>query len=130
MTRDVRDFAKEGTDGFNLLKTLLERTPNIYANHKVRLNSLLDIPVRLTSLQESVAVGNKVMLLLSHIASLDALFATPPGDVPELRRRDELILYVMSSLCQPVLSSFQRTQGLREEIAIIVRGARISATLL
>ena len=109
VTRDTRDFAKEGADGFKTLKTLLERTPTVYANHKVRHYPLLEVPVRLTSLQESVAVGNKVILLLSHIASLDALFATPPGDKPELRRRDELILYVAFPLCQRVLNSFQPT---------------------
>ena len=34
------------------------------------------------------------MLLISHVVLLDALFATPPGDRPELQRRDELVLYV------------------------------------
>ena len=30
------DVAKEGAGGFKPLKTLLERLPSVYANHKVR----------------------------------------------------------------------------------------------
>ena len=103
------------------------RIPTVYSDHKVCPRPLFGIPVRLTSLQESIAFINKVTLLLSHITSLDILFAASPGDVPELRRRDELIQWVVSPLCWPVLSSFQRTQGHRGKTAVVMRGARVSA---
>ena len=51
--------------------------------------------MKLIPLQESVSVGNKVEVLLQRIASLEALFATPPGDVDEQRRRYDLIWYVV-----------------------------------
>ena len=47
----------------------------------------------LTILKESIVVGNKVEVLLSRVVSLHALFGTPPGDVTEQRRRDEVIQY-------------------------------------
>ena len=51
--------------------------------------------MKLIPLQESVSVGNKVEVLLQRIASLEALFATLPGDVDEQRRRYDLIRYVV-----------------------------------
>ena len=73
--------------------------------------SLPEMFVQLTPLQESVAIGNKVALLLLHINSLDALFSTPPGNVPELERRDELILYAVFSACMPCSDFFPANSG-------------------
>ena len=81
---------------FGPFMALLEKIPAVYANHKVRQR----FPTRyscssLIHLQDSLSLKNKAAVLLSHITSLDALFVTGPDDVPELRRRDKLIRYVM-----------------------------------
>lgn len=56
---------------------------------------LLKAFLRLTLPQEAVAIGNKIENLLLHVAALEALFTTRPGDVEEQRRRNELIRYVV-----------------------------------
>ena len=43
------------------------------------------------SFQETVAVGNKVSNLLSRIVALEDCFDSPPSDVADQRRRDDLI---------------------------------------
>ena len=60
----------------------------------------------LTYLQETIAARNKIENLLSCVDTLEALFATPPGDVAEQRRRSELRGYANFPLQTSVLSSF------------------------
>ena len=70
-------------------------------------SSLLETVVWLNPRQESPTLKNKVKLLLSHVDSLEDIFATPPNnDVPEMDRRDKLILYVTISLVYSVLIRF------------------------
>jgi len=69
-------------------------------------NILLRILLRRTHFQGSVAVGNMIELLLSHIVVLEERFDSRPSDVAELRRRDELEQYVISPPLDLVLSSF------------------------
>ena len=68
--------------------------------------------------------------LLSRVAALEALFATPPGDghVEEQRRRSELIRYVVILPPDSVLNSFQRARRHRGTIAVIVREVRAAET--
>ena len=49
-------------------------------------------------LQETVFARNKIEDLLSRIVTLEARFATLPGDVEEQRRRHELIWYAILPL--------------------------------
>ena len=75
---------------------------------------LLNIHLLQARLQETVAVGGKIDGLLSRIAALEELFATPPGDVAEQRRRDGLIRYVVIPLltwCSVPSSSFKDIEG-------------------
>lgn len=55
-------------------------------------DSLLEILFWLTT-QQGFSIAKKVEGLISRVASMDALFAIPPGDVAELRRREEVIRY-------------------------------------
>ena len=67
-------------------------------------SSLLETVVWLNPPQEFPALKNKVELLLLHVDSLEKIFSTPPNDdVPEMDRRDKLILYVTISLVYSVL---------------------------
>ena len=97
-TAIVTDVPKEAAGGFGPLKAILEAISTVYTKHKVRLRPLLTIILLLTHLQETVAVGNKIENLLSHLTVLNALFATLPKDVAEQRRRSELLRYVFSPL--------------------------------
>ncbi|KAF9777553.1 hypothetical protein BJ322DRAFT_1096259 [Thelephora terrestris] len=63
---------EEAVSGFGPLRSLLGAISAAYANR-----------------EEAIAVENKVEVLLSCAASLDALFATSPGEAAERRRRDE-----------------------------------------
>ncbi|KAF9786370.1 hypothetical protein BJ322DRAFT_1140245, partial [Thelephora terrestris] len=65
---------EEALSGFSSLRSLLEAVSAVYASH-----------------EESIAVVTKIEGLLSRVALIDALFATPPGNAPELRCRDEVI---------------------------------------
>lgn len=87
---------KAASGGFYPLKVLLENISSTCAHHDVRMRPSARSFVPLIPLQESPGVGNKITLLLAHIASMDSLFATPPGDVVEQRRRDEAIRHVKS----------------------------------
>ena len=78
---------------------------------KFAYNLLPKILFVLTHLQETVAVRNKIENLLSRIAALEELFATHPGDVADLKRRDELIRYAAIPFLGSVLSSFQEARG-------------------
>lgn len=89
-------LSKETTDGFGPLKALLGAIVAAYANQKVRPRPPpTGVPARLTPSQESVAVRNKVEVILSRIDPIDALFATPPGNRDEQRRRYDVKRYVI-----------------------------------
>lgn len=88
---------------------------------------LILILVQRTPPQESVAVRRKVEVILSHIASLDMLFAAPPGDVDEQRRRYDLLRYAIIYPVCSALTSFQQVSGHRGAVKIIVRGAGVAA---
>jgi hypothetical protein len=60
-------------------------------------NLLPRVLLRRTHFQESVAVGNKTKVLLSHIVVLEERFDSLPGVVEEQRRRDKVIEYVIAS---------------------------------
>jgi hypothetical protein len=47
------------------------------------------------NLQETATIGDNIEHLLSCIVALETHFATSPGDVKELRRRRDLIRYVV-----------------------------------
>lgn len=59
-----------------------------------------------THLQRTVAVGNKIEDVLSRIVALENQLDSQPGDIAELRRRDELIRYATVSPTYSMLSSF------------------------
>ncbi|KAF9646611.1 hypothetical protein BDM02DRAFT_3270823 [Thelephora ganbajun] len=71
------------------LKAVLRTIAAVHANH-----------------QETVAIGNKIEVLLSCIVALEERFDSRPGDVEEQRRRRELIGYVVIPPSDAVLSSF------------------------
>ena len=95
----------EATKRFGPLKAVLGVIPAFYANGEVRQQPLLDSPLTNT-LQESVTVGNKIEILLSHVIALEECFDSRPGDVAEQRRRDELIRYVAVPPLNLDLSTF------------------------
>ena len=84
---------KGATEKFGPLKAVLGAIPAIYANREVRRQQPQDSSLMNTP-QESVAIGNKVEVLLSHVVTLEECFDSRPGDVTEQRRRDQLIRYV------------------------------------
>jgi len=96
-------------------------------NTKFAHHSLLTISSLQIHLQETLVVRDKIEDLLSRVAALEADFATLPGDVDEQRRRRELIRYVILSLWGSTLTSFQRAQGHRGEIAVFLQEARAAA---
>ncbi|KAF9786252.1 hypothetical protein BJ322DRAFT_775178 [Thelephora terrestris] len=67
------NIANEGMIGFGPLGSLLRTVSDIYAD------------------REYATIKNMADRLLSRVNSLDRLFATPPGDVAEQRRRDRVI---------------------------------------
>ena len=82
----------EAKRGFGPLKALLDVISAAYADRQVRLRlPTCNPPGTNTSLQGTITVRNKVGVLLPRIKSLNALFATPPSDVEDLRSRDKLI---------------------------------------
>jgi len=88
----------------------------------------LKISSRRIHLQETLVVRNKIEDILSRVATLEANFATLPGDVDEQSRRSELIRYAILFLWDSTLTSFQQAQGHRGEIAVLLREARVAAT--
>ena len=91
------DATRDAMDGFGPLKAVLGDISAVYDNYEVRSRP----PTQNSSLtNQSAAIGNKIGVLLSHLAALEAGFATCPGDgnVAELRRRRELIRYAIFSL--------------------------------
>ena len=95
----LTEVSEDAAIGFGPLKALLGAIVAVYADHEVRHHPLVEIDVQPTPLQESAAVRTKVEVLLSRIVPLDALFSTSPGDVDELRRRDDVMRYVVIPLC-------------------------------
>ena len=85
--------AKNDTEKFGPLKTVLEEVLAQYANREVCLQPIYSNSPLTNTFQESVAVGNRVANLLRRIVALEELFDLPPplGDVAEQRRRRELI---------------------------------------
>jgi len=90
--------AEEAMDGFGSLKIVLGAISTIYANYQVRLRPLFKILFWRTNLQDTAVIGNKIEILLSHLAVLEARFATRPSDVAEQRRRSRLIRYAIFPL--------------------------------
>lgn len=81
---------KEATGKFGPLKVVLAAIPASCADDEVRQQQPQDSPLT-SEFQGSVAVGNKVEILLSHIVILEESFGPRPGDVVEQMRRNELI---------------------------------------
>ena len=96
-TRGSRNTLRCRTRGSRCIR-LSQDPPRGYVRYQLKWKSLPTIPcfkfVFFTPLQEYTAVGNKAEVLLLRIASLDALFATLPGDVVEQKRRCEVTWYV------------------------------------
>ena len=88
--------ANEAKEKFGPLKVVLGTIPAVYANREVRSKPPShNSPLTSEFQQGSVAVGNKIEVLLSHIVTLEQFFDSRPGDVAEQRRRDELIRYIL-----------------------------------
>ena len=98
---------KEVTEKFGPLKAVLGAIPAIYPNREVRRQQPQD-PTLMGAFQESVAVENKVEVLLSHVVALEECFDSRPGDVTEQRRRDQLIRCVIAPPLNLDLITFQR----------------------
>jgi hypothetical protein len=80
---------------FSALKAVLDVVSADCADRDVRFQPpAQDSLVKPTSLQDDVAVGQKARGLLPRIVALEEGFDSPPRDVEELRRRDEVIRYV------------------------------------
>ena len=82
----------EHADGFSPFKAVLEA---IATNYKVCTWPRAQDHSLTNRLQESLAVGNAIECSLSDIATLDTLFAMPPGNVVDQRHRSELLRYVI-----------------------------------
>ena len=90
------DTARAGgaMDGFDLLTTLLVSISSIYTSHEVCPRSPNGLCVFAHALlQDTGPARNEIEALGSQITQLGTLFATPPSDVVEVRRRSELIRY-------------------------------------
>ena len=112
--------ATEAAGRFSPLKTALGAIPAIYANRKVRLSpSLLKTLCRRTHLQETATIGDTIENLLSRIVALEMRFETSPGEVEELRRRSDLIRYVIIPSSNLVLRSFQQVHRYRSPAAAV-----------
>ena len=83
-------------------------------------DSLLDVLLCRTQLQETAAIRNEIEDILSRVFVLEKRFATPPGDVGEQRRRSELIRYVVIPPLDAMLSFFQQGQGHRKSTTVLV----------
>lgn len=86
--------ARDGSKKFGPLKAALGAILDFYANHEVRLRSLVRNSPLTNTFQDSVTAGNKIGNLLWRINTLEERLDSPPTDVAE-RRRGELIGYVM-----------------------------------
>ena len=84
------EVAGEAAEKFGPLKVVLSSIPPLYANREVRQQSPWDSPLT-NSFQESVAIANKIEILLSDVIDLEKIFDSRPGDVAELGRRCALI---------------------------------------
>ena len=84
-------------------------------------DSLLEILLGLTVLQEFVVVKKKIEGLASRVASMDALFEAPPGDVAELRRRDGVIWYGAIPHSRWVLTPSSEFKGIEGQLRSLSR---------
>jgi hypothetical protein len=114
--------AKSEAEKFTPLKVALENIPALCANHVIRLRR----PAcnhHSHDFQETSAVGNKITNLLARIVALEIRFDTPPSNVPEQRRRVDLIrcVAIMYSSFAPTLCSFlpSKLDGVRELLQLL-----------
>ena len=107
----------EAAEVFGPLKAILGVISAVYTQYEVCLQLLLGI-LPDNCLQETVAVRNKINNLLSRIAVLEVLLATPAGDVAEKKCWNELLLYAIPPCPDLVLIFSQKTQGDCEPIAV------------
>ena len=125
-TRKEKGKQPDAAGGFGPLKAVLGAASAAYIDHKVRTQSSAQDSSLTNRPQETAAVRNKIENLLSRVTALEALFATPPGEVIEQRRRNGLIRYavippVNFPLLVTMLSYSQQAQGHRGAIAVVVQ---------
>ena len=84
--------------------------------------SLLEILLGLTVLQDFVVAKKKVEGLASRVASMDARFEGPPGDVAERRRRGGVIRYGVILHPRSVLTPFSEFKLIERKLRSLSRG--------
>ena len=85
-------------------------------------DSLLEILLGLTVLQEFVVVKKKIEGLASRVASMDAHFEGPPGDVAERRRRGGVIRYGVIPHSRSMLTPFSELKVIEGKLRSLSRG--------
>ena len=92
----VFEVAKGASEAFGPLKAVLMTVSAVYDQYKVhQLPSARNFLPTLTHLQGTVAVKDKIDVLLSRITKLEKVFEKPSVDEEERGRRKELLLFVI-----------------------------------
>ena len=98
---------KGATEGFGPLKAVLQSLHSaVYADCQVCIQPPAQGSPLRTSFQGTVTVGGKIEGLISRVVALEERFNSPPNDVEEQRRRNELIRYAAAPPLWQVLTSF------------------------
>jgi hypothetical protein len=107
------DIETETTDVFGSLRVALGAIHAVYANREVRLRSPpLKAFHQRAHLQETTTIRDIIESLLSRIVALGTRFVeTSPSDMEELRRRSDLIRYIIAPPFNLVLRSFQQVHS-------------------
>ena len=110
VTKSVRrstslEDPNKATEKFGPLKVVLGAISAFYANREVSQQHPQGSPLT-DAFQGTVAVGNRIEVLLSHVVVLEESLSSRPGDVAEQRRRNALIQYVISPPSNSDLSIF------------------------
>ena len=97
--------SRRAEEGFGPLKAVLHDILTVYAGRKVRRQFPVQNPPLTMEFQETVAVERYIKNLLPRIVALEELFNSPPGEVAEHRRRQELIRYAVNRPLRSFLMS-------------------------
>ena len=95
----------EAAEKFGPLIVALEAIRVVCGDNEVRQQLPFHKAPLTNKFQRSIAVRNKIKVLLPHVVGLEKCFDSSPGDVRELNRREGLTRYAIIPLPCAVLTS-------------------------
>ena len=89
------DVAKGPAEAFTPLKAVLESISILCEKYQVCSDTVFTATPQRSHLQNTVAVKDKIEILLPRIAALEKLFEQSASDEKEAKRREGLLMYAI-----------------------------------